>query len=343
MANRARIEDICERLQLSKATVSKALNGYDSVREETRARVLACAREIGYAPSGFNPDIRARFTRVGFTMASLVSNPEGITPYQPLMNALTKELEQYHYETVLIPPSVLQEQSVPYEQAMRGLNLDCVFLTGLRLDDPYYRQLQTTELPTVLWDMSIPNPFVHSVCSNSTEGMRMAAAHLIGLGHRRIGLIMGHRQAQVSLQRRDGYVLALADAGIPLDPGLIFEGDFSETSGAVGFYHLMEKGVTGILCVSDATALGVCRAAAARGIRIPEELSVVGYDNTALTGYTNPALTSVDQHPEEIGRVIATMIHAMMRGRPIGDTVLRPSLAVRGSTAALNRENMASP
>ena len=343
MANRARIEDICERLQLSKATVSKALNGYDSVREETRARVLACAREIGYAPSGFNPDIRARFTRVGFTMASLVSNPEGITPYQPLMNALTKELEQYHYETVLIPPSVLQEQSVPYEQAMRGLNLDCVFLTGLRLDDPYYRQLQTTELPTVLWDMSIPNPFVHSVCSNSTEGMRMAAAHLIGLGHRRIGLIMGHRQAQVSLQRRDGYVLALADAGIPLDPGLIFEGDFSETSGAVGFYHLMEKGVTGILCVSDATALGVCRAAAARGIRIPEELSVVGYDNTALTGYTNPALTSVDQHPEEIGRVIATMIHAMMRGRPIGDTVLRPSLAVRGSTAALYRENMASP
>ena len=162
----------------------------------------------------------------------------------------------------------------------------------------------------------------------------MAAAHLIGLGHRRIGLIMGHRQAQVSLQWRDGYVLALADAGIPLDPGLIFEGDFSETSGAVGFYHLMEKGVTGILCVSDATALGVCRAAAARGIRIPEELSVVGYDNTALTGYTNPALTSVDQHPEEIGRVIATMIHAMMRGRPIGDTVLRPSLAVRGSTAA---------
>ena len=98
MANRARIEDICERLQLSKATVSKALNGYDSVREETRARVLACAREIGYAPSGFNPDIRARFTRVGFTMASLVSNPEGITPYQPLMNALTKELEQYHYD-----------------------------------------------------------------------------------------------------------------------------------------------------------------------------------------------------------------------------------------------------
>ena len=334
MASRARIEDICEKLGLSKATVSKALNGYETVREETRARVLACAREIGYAQTGNSPDVRARFTRVGITMTSLLGNPHGITPYQPLFTSLTEELEQFHFETVLLPPSLVQEQIVPYDQAMRNLNLDCAFLTGLRMDDPYYHQLQTTELPTVLWDMSIRNPFVHCVSSDSTEGMRMAASYLIQLGHRRIGLILGHRQAQVSLQRRDGYLLALVDAGIPLDPELIFEGDFSETSGALGFYALMEKGVTAILCVCDMAALGVYRAARTRGIRIPEDLSIVGYDNTALTSYTVPELTSVDQHPDQIGKVIATTIHNMMRHHPVGDSVLRPSMVIRGSTAA---------
>ncbi|MBQ9324903.1 MAG: LacI family DNA-binding transcriptional regulator [Clostridia bacterium] len=334
MANRPRIEDICEKLHLSKATVSKALNGYDSVREETRVQVLACAREIGYAQARYSEDVKARYTRIGITMTSFAGNPHGITPYQPLVNSLMGELEQYHYETVLIPPSVLQEQSVPYEQAMRSMNLDCAFLTGLRIDDPYYKQIQTTELPTVLWDMSVRNPVVHCVSSDSTEGMRLAASYLIELGHRRIGLIMGHRQAQVSLLRRDGYMLALLDAGLPIDPELIFEGDYSETAGALGFYELMKKNVTGILCVSDTTALGVYRAAMTKGLRIPEDLSIIGYDNTALTSYTVPGLTSVDQHSDQVGKVIATTIHNMMRHRPVGDTILHPSLVIRGSTAA---------
>ena len=334
MAGRPRIEDICERLHLSKATVSKALNGYASVREETRASVLACARELGYGNAGHSPDVQARFTRVGITMTSLQGNPHGITPYQPLIDSLTKELEQYHYETVLIPPSVIQEQTVPYDQAMRNLNLDCAFLTGLRTDDPYYQQLQTTELPTVLWDMRVRNPLVHCVSSDSTEGMRLATEHLIQLGHRRIGLILGHPQAQVSLQRRDGYILALLNAGLGLDPELIFEGDFTETSGALGFYALMEKKVSAIVCVSDMVALGVFRAATSKGVRIPEDLSIIGYDNTLLTTYTVPGLTSVDQHTDQVGRVIATTIHNMMSHRPVGDTVLHPSLVIRGSIAA---------
>ena len=89
------------------------------------------------------------------------------------------------------------------------------------------------------------------------------------------------------------------------------------------------------LCVSgDMAALGVYRASRARGIRIPEDLSIVGYDNTALTSYTVPELTSVDQHPDQIGKVIATTIHNMMRHHPVGDSVLRPSMVIRGSTAA---------
>ena len=338
MGRKPRIEDICARLGLSKATVSKALNGYASVREETRVRVLDCARELGYtqSPGG---DVNARLIRVGITAAVAIDDPGRISPFQLLLNNLIDGLTQKHYDTIMLPPSLLQEQSVPYEQAMRNQNLDCAFLTGLRTDDPYYSQLQVTELPTVLWDMSIPNPHVCNVCSDSVEGMRMAAAHLIALGHRRIGLIAGHRWAQVSQYRTDGYILALADAGIPYDPSLVYEGDFSETAGAIGLQVLLARKVTAILCVCDVTALGVIRAASAQGIRIPDDLSVVGYDNINLAEYIGPGLTSVDQHLDEVGRIIVTTICNMMHHLPVGDTFVHPSLVIRGSTAAPARSD----
>ena len=333
MPRNPRIADICRELNLSKATVSKALNGYSSVREETRSQVLACARRLGYA----QPQGREKNTlliRVGITASVTVDNPNSISPYQMLLNNLIEGLGQYHYDTIVLPPSLLQEQNVPYEQAMRNLNLDCAFLTGLRLDDPYYMQLRTTEFPTVMWDMTIDNPHVHNVSCDSAEGMRLAVAHLISLGHRRIGLICGHMQAQVSLQRRDGYILALADAGIPYDPALVYDGDFSETAGAIGFQYLYPKNVTAIACVSDKTALGVIRAAQVQGLRIPDDLSVTGFDNTNFTEYMNPGLTSVNQHLDRVGAVLVTVIHSMMNHRPVGDSLVHPSLVIRGSTAA---------
>ena len=188
-----------------------------------------------------------------------------------------------------------------------------------------------------MWDFSVANPNVHNVCCDSAEGMRLATAHLTALGHRRIGMINGHSQAQVSLQRRDGYILALADAGIPYDPALVYEGDFSETSGVIGLQYLLPRQVTAIVCVSDVTAMGVFRAAHAQNLKIPEDLSVVGYDNTNLTEYVSPGLTSVEQHLDQVGMVIVTTIHSMMQHRPVSDSVIRPSLVVRGSTAVPGR------
>ena len=334
MLNTPKIADICSRLGLSKATVSKALNGYDTVSEETRIRVLNCARELGYTQAGRAKDVNARLTRIGIMPVSVTGNPDGISIYQPILDSLLEILAKAHYDTVLIPPAILKDTSMSYEQAMHSLNLDCAMLTGLRLDDPYARQLQETEFPTVLWDMRVDNPHVHCVSCDSIEGMRMAVRHLLSLGHRRIGMICGHEQAQVSLQRRDGYILALAEKGIPYDPSLVYMGDFSEAAGVMGMTMLMEKNVTGVVCISDVTALGAWRAAQAMHIRIPEDISLIGYDNTNLTGYMTPGLTSVDQHPERIGQLIAVTIDSTIRGLPQGDSVILPSLVCRGSTAA---------
>ena len=139
MAGNPSLNDICKMLDLSKATVSKALNGYDSVSQETRERVLACARQLGYVRPERTAEPNARFTRVGVSSLMFAGNVESSSPYPAVLAGLMEELGQSHYDTVLIPPSVTVQQTVPYEEAMRGLNLDCAFINGLRLDDPYYR------------------------------------------------------------------------------------------------------------------------------------------------------------------------------------------------------------
>lgn len=334
MNNRpTRINDICKKLDLSKATVSKALNGYPSVSEETRNRVLNCARELGYATPQHSTDTTARLTRIGVSALSFSGNAEASSPYQALLMGLMDELGHSHYDTVLIPPRIIDQQTVPYDEAMKNLQLDCAFINGLKTSDPYYEQLKTTSFPTLCWDFSVDNPNVHNIFCDSTEGMRMAAEHLISLGHRRIGFICAYKEAQVCLQRLDGYILALSRNGIPYDESLVYFGDFSEASGVLGFHQLIHKNVTGLVCISDVTAIGAARAAMAMGYKIPQDISIVGYDDAALTGILPMGLTSVNQHPDLIGRIAATMLGNILHHRPVADTVLHPTLTIRGSTA----------
>lgn len=328
-----RISDICQHLGLSKATVSKALNGYSSVSEETRARVLACARALGYVMPQHQADPGARLTRIGITAFSFSGNAEAAGPYQAILTGLMSELGQSHYDTVLIPPQIIEKQDISYDDAVRSMQLDCAFICGLKTSDPYFEQLKTTEFPTLCWDFSVSNPHVHNVFCDSTEGMRMAAEHLIELGHWKIGFICAYREAQVSLQRLDGYILALSRHGIPYDASLVYYGDFTEASGALGFHELIRREVTGFVCISDVTAIGACRAAMAMGYGVPEDISIVGYDDAALTGVLPTGLTSVNQHPELIGRTAATALRNMLHHRPVADTVIHPTLTIRGSTA----------
>lgn len=163
----ARLQDICKKLGLSKATVSKALNGYSSVSEVTRQQVLACARQLGYSTPQRDQDPNARLIRIGLNSVLFAGNTAESSPHQAILSGLLEELGQSHYDTVIIPPHVVTNQSIPYDEAMRSLNLDCAFINGLKTSDPYYQQLQTTTFPTVCWDMRVDNPNVHCIGCDS--------------------------------------------------------------------------------------------------------------------------------------------------------------------------------
>lgn len=333
MRDTPKIKDICERLSLSKATVSKALNGYSSVSEETRMRVLACASELGYPLTDSAPQQKSikNPVRIGFPPVGPSPNS---SPYSDLQAGFLEQASPLEYEMVVLPPLHLSKQTIPFEQLMNSLRLDCALIHGFRTDDQYFMQLQTTTFPTITWDLKVNNPHVPNVGCDSVEGMRLAVEHLIALGHRKIGFICGHREAQVSAQRLDGYILALFYAGIPYDPALVYNGDFSEESGREGAAYLMRRHVTGIVCISDLVAAGACRTINAMGLSIPEDVSIIGYDDTPLTTIFTPALTSVQQNSRLLGRTLNTMFFNMVNGLTVGDAIVHPSLTVRASTAS---------
>lgn len=295
---------------------------------------------MGYSTPKKDQDPNARLIRIGLNSVLFAGNPADSSPHQEILSGLLEELGQSHYDTVIIPPHVVSDQQIPYDEAMRSLNLDCAFINGLKTSDPYFHQLQTTSFPTVCWDMHVDNPNVHCIGCDSMQGMRLATEHLISLGHKRIGFICGHKYAQVSMERLDGYILALIHAGIPYDPSLVYYGDFTETAGVLGFHSLIAKNVTGLVCISDVTAIGASRAAIAMGYEIPRDLSIVGYDDAALTAFLPMGLTSVNQSSALIGKAAATMLRNIVRHRAVADVVIQPHLTIRGSTAAPREKDL---
>ena len=328
------IQSLSERLGLSKATVSKALNGYKQVSPVTRARVLDMAAQMGYtassAPSASAPAPR----RIGWPYRAPTENYEAT---HLIVRGFQDLAPQLNMEIVLLPEF---SDAFRAEHRLRDVvaqnKLDGLFLSSLRIEDDYLEQVGDLSLPVLFWDLPIElqKPNFGFIAYDSLEGARMAVSHLTSLGHRRIGFLNGHRHAYVSWQRLDGYRLALSRAGIGFDDHLVYEGDFSIECGGRAFNQLMPQGVTAIFCASDKMAIGVMRAAQAAGVVVPQDLSIVGYDDEILCTAVTPGLTTIGQDFSQIGRVSCSMMDCLLRGLPLAPVSLRPRLVLRESACA---------
>ena len=335
MKNMPNIQMICNRLGLSKATVSKALNGYAQVNENTREAVLRCAREIGYRtdkPAATQSGTAVR--RIGMPGRVNGSDRTDFSGDYQMIAGFRDEAHRSGMEMILLPNiDTPLQRDTPLAALLAPYQLDGLLLCGLFTDDPYLAQLPDIHIPTVLWDLSgPPDERIGTVRYDSLRGAQMAVEHLISLGHKRIALFNGHRFAQVSHERLDGYRLALATAGIALDPSLIVWGDFTETGVVEAVELFVQKEVTAVFCACDITAIGVMRQLKAIGKKVPGDISVVGYDDSPLCVAVSPALTTVSQDFYRIGQIACGMMRALLLGLPLHHETLMPTLAVRHST-----------
>jgi LacI family transcriptional regulator, repressor for deo operon, udp, cdd, tsx, nupC, and nupG len=338
---RARLSDIAQQAQVSEATVSRVLNDKPGVSADTRQAVLTALDVLGY-------ERPARLRKRSAGLVGLVV-PELDNPIFPAFAQVVESaLAQQGYTPVLCtqtPGGVTEDEYVEMllDRQVSGI----IFVSGLHADttaDPErYRKLVARPLPVVLVNGYVPGvdaPFIS--CDDRAAG-EMGVGHLVALGHRRIGLISGPERFVPVQRKLAGYraamgsLLAATDADLDELASLSL---FGVEGGHAAAARLLDRGATGIVCGSDLMALGAIRAARQRGLAVPGDVSVVGYDDSPLIAFTDPPLTTLRQPVQAMAvaavRALVDEIHG--HGAPHSEYVFRPELVVRNSTAAAVRD-----
>jgi len=336
-AMRARLSDIARQAEVSEATVSRVLNDRPGVATETRQAVLTALDVLGY-------ERPARLRKRSAGLVGLIV-PELDNPIFPAFAQIIEStLAQQGFTSVLCtqtPGGVTEDEYVDMllDRQVSGI----VFVSGLHADssaDPdRYRKLLDRPLPVVMVNGYVPDlqaPFIS--CDDTTAG-ELAVSHLAALGHRRIGLISGPRRF-IPVQRKIvGYratMRQLFDASDAELEELVSLSLFGVEGGEAAASRLLDRGATGIVCGSDLMALGAIRAAARRGLSVPGDVSVVGYDDSPLIAYTNPPLTTVRQPVRQMAVAAVGNLIDEINGHaaPHSEYLFRPELVVRASTGS---------
>ncbi|MFE2055961.1 LacI family DNA-binding transcriptional regulator [Streptomyces sp. NPDC059446] len=337
-AVRPTIKAVAAAAGVSTAAVSQAVNGTGRISEATRRRVMAAATELGWSPSASATALRRARTR---TIALVVRRPTDVLGSDPhfseLITGLEGELAPRGYGLLLHLVADMAQESALYERLVAEGRIDGAVLTDARADDPRPELLRGLGLPAVLLgapDAASPVPRVG--LGQQGAGMKEAVTHLLELGHRRVAYIAGPAELLHTRLRLDAFEEALAEAG--LGTVAVRHSDFTEQAAVEVTEELLALPDRPTALVFPNDSMAVCGIGTAQraGLRVPGDLSVVGYDNLSLGRWVHPRLTTVDQQVQRVGAAAARTLLAGC-GEDVPPPVLdgRPRLVVRESTGPL--------
>jgi LacI family transcriptional regulator len=342
-ARRPTINDIAKRVGLSKASVSRALNGKQDVDPKTRKRVLELAAQMGYVPSA-----SARALSNGRSNCLGLLVPTLTWPWiLEVLRGVAEEIERSGYSLILYTTAAGEDS----ERAFMSEVVPAGAVDGLALVIPlgmldYIEQLARDGLPIVAVDDRGHYPDLPTVATTNVEGGRAATRHLIEHGRRRIAMLNGPHDFGCNRDRLAGYKSALQEAGLRLDPRRVIDSDFKESGGASAMSALLaaDPELDAVFAANDVMAFGAMRAIRNAGRSIPDDVAVVGFDDLPAAAMTHPPLTTVRQPLYEMGRTAAAMVMSAIRGEPIPHRAELPtSLVVRGSSGAIASESNRAP
>lgn len=329
------IRDVAAEAGVSITTVSRALNESGRVGRATRERVLNAARRLGYEPNDLARSLHGKATG---TIAVLV--PDITNPFFPELVKGVQEVATAHQKLLLLcQTSEDSEIAVQELLHLRRKRVDGVVLVG-GLAASEQLDAALAGLPVVAVDRDTTVDGSRVVRSDHRRGGRLATEHLIELGHERIAHVRGPAHLSVAQDRHDGYREALEEAGLPYDASLVVEGGFLEEGGYDGLRALRRRRrpFTAVFCGNDLMAIGALRALENVGLAVPDEVSVVGFDDIHLASYLRPGLTTVHQPIQTLGRRAAALLigSAMNDGQPASE-VLDVHIVRRQTTARHRR------
>ena len=330
---RPTIIDVAARAGVSKSLVSLALRGANVVSEEKRRRVLEAAAELGYRPNAAARSLVRRRTNLLGIVLSDLHNPF----FAEVIDGIEDAADGRDYRTIISTVD-LRTRAEPEKRALDTL-LE-LRVDGLILASPMLRldviSAVSGELPVVLVARHAASDRVDTVSNDDPKGARLVVDHLADLGHTRIAHIDGGGGAGAD-ERRHGYEVAMAERALGAHTRVV-PGSYTEDGGRRGVAALMDTAEppTAIFVANDLAALGALSALAQRGLRVPEDVSLVGYDNTSLSAVSQINLTTVDQPRPDMGRTAVTLVLERLsrRRQDARHVLIPPTLVVRGTTAA---------
>lgn len=326
------MQDVAERAGVSVSTVSHVINGTRYVSPELTERVRTAMAELRFQPNAVARSLRRKET---LTLGMIV--PDNANPFFALLaHAVENACYEHGYSLILTNSGGDLARELANINVLLGKQVDGLILAAVGLSSRDLKQVLRSA-PVVLVDRNLPGVEADALLVDNLGGGREATRHLIALGHRRIGCITGPSTTTPSADRVTGYRAALEEAGIPVDETLIARGDFQFAGGYAGAQALLAlpEAPTAIFACNDLMAMGAIAAAAEKGLRVPADLSIVGFDNTTLAAYTTPALTTIAQPITEIGQLATEMVIRRSQQPDMArqHRVLGTKLIVRQSTS----------
>ncbi len=325
------MKDVAERANVSITTVSHVLNKTRYVNRNLVRRVEKAVKNLGYQPNALARGLRRSETRM---LGMIV--PDNSNPYfAELARSIEDACFERGYSVILCNSDEDPAKETAYLSLLAEKRVDGIVFVASGNDSSGVQAFLQQKIPVVILDRELKAMKSDSVVVDNRDGGYQATKHLIRGNHRRIGCICGPKTLTLAKERLQGYKDALSEAGLPVDPTLIKNGDFHIEGGysAVQVLLSLSNRITAVFASNDLMAVGALRGISACKLRVPDDVAVVGFDNFAFAKYTEPPLTTVAQPIREMGKLATELVMARVNGehREPQRHLLEASLVVRGS------------
>jgi len=333
------MKDVAVRARVSTATVSRALMNPEKVSQATRNRVEQAAIDVGYLPGSLNRNLKRNESRTILVIVPDICDPF----FSEIIRGIEVTAAEQGYLVLIGDCAHQNQQEKTFIDLIITKQIDGMLLLGSRLPFDASKEEQRNLPPMVMANEFAPELELPTVHIDNLTAAFNAVNYLHELGHQRIACIAGPEEMPLCHYRLQGYVQALRRSGMTVDPHYIARGDFTYEAGANALEQLLNlpQPPTAIFCHSDVMALGALSMAKRRGFRVPDDLSIIGFDNIALAEFCDPPLTTVAQPRFDIGREAMLLLLSQLNGHTVssGSRLLDCELVLRGTTRAPKPRN----
>lgn len=329
------IQDIAQKLNISKSTVSKALSNATDVNEQTRERILSCASELGYY---VKVDRTPKQKNVIVFIYGIFYGNVDQFGYEIILGIQAMASEQ-NYGVNIVTVTDEELQTGKYYNIMSSGNYEGSFFLGFKPHPLFIEHINKMNLPIVVLDNDFDSPLVARIGCDNHYGICHIVRYLYEKGHRKIGFLGGEADSIVTKERENAYKMTLEELSLEYNENYIRYGHFSGKDTKKHALNLVKSGITAIVCVSDILACTAIQALSTEGYNVPDDISITGYDDLPSARYSHPPLTTMRQNRIHIGKTAFFILSQMKNGIQVMSVALRPELVERASVKDINNYN----